>query len=123
MEQLQRTLHGIVWKYALTLLKQRTSADVGASANDVNRSYQLNTTDQPNGAALHARDFDSYFATVERLYDAGARSFIFNGILPFDRAQTGILQGPQLQAQLAVNLFRGQVHRVRISSHATYRHT
>lgn len=77
---------------------------LSASANDVDVSFRLNATDQPSGSALHARDFDSYFSTVERLYDLGARAFVFNGIMPFDRAQHGIQLGPELQATLAVSL-------------------
>ena len=77
---------------------------LSAAANDVDLSFRLSTTEQPNGSALHARDFDSYFSTVERLYDLGARAFVFNGIMPFDRAQHGIQLGPELQATLAVCL-------------------
>ncbi|GLB44495.1 hypothetical protein LshimejAT787_1701220 [Lyophyllum shimeji] len=70
---------------------------VSFGTNDVNNSYK--NTDG-NGTSLYSRDLDSYFATVDRLYAAGARRFLFNNVVPFDRAQTGISQGPTLQAKL-----------------------
>lgn len=75
-----------------------------SKANDVNNVYKLNTTDQPSGTAVHKRDQDSYFNSVEHLYSMGVRSFVFTGIMPFNRSQTGIKQGSQLQAQLGVRL-------------------
>ncbi|KAH7107153.1 hypothetical protein BKA62DRAFT_765703 [Auriculariales sp. MPI-PUGE-AT-0066] len=51
---------------------------IGFGTNDVNLSFYATITDQPNGATLHAKDFDSYFTTVERLYTAGARAFVFD---------------------------------------------
>lgn len=65
--------------------------------NDVNNSYK-NTVG--NGTSLYSQDLDSYFATVDKLYVAGARRFLFNNVVPFDRAQIGISQGPTLQAKL-----------------------
>jgi hypothetical protein len=45
----------------------------------------------------------SYFSLVEQLYGAGARQFVFNEVIPFDRAQTGIVLGTKLQKTLAVS--------------------
>jgi hypothetical protein len=55
-----------------------------------------------SGTTLYSRDVDSYFATVERLYAAGARQFVFNNVVPFDRAQDAIGQGSTLQTKLKV---------------------
>lgn len=55
-----------------------------------------------NGTDLYNRDLTSYFATVDRLYGAGARKFVFNNLVPFDRAQIGVGQGPQLQEKMKV---------------------
>ena len=68
-------------------------------ANDVNKSFR-NTTG--NGTDLYNTDLNSYFATVDRLYQAGARRFVFNGVLPFDRSQVGIGAGATLQAKLRI---------------------
>ncbi len=68
-------------------------------ANDVNTSFRSTVG---NGTDLYARDLTSYFATVDRLYSAGARKFVFNNQVPFDRAQIGVSQGAQLQAKMKV---------------------
>lgn len=83
-----------------TLANDETSSP----ANDVDLSFRVNTTDQPAGTQLHKITLDSYFSTVERLYRAGARAFVFNGIMPFDRAQHGIVLGPELQATLKAHI-------------------
>ncbi|KAF5376675.1 hypothetical protein D9615_007904 [Tricholomella constricta] len=70
---------------------------VSFGTNDVNNSYK-NTVG--NGTSLYSQDLDSYFATVDKLYTAGARRFLFNNVVPFDRAQIGISQGTTLQAKL-----------------------
>lgn len=57
------------------------------TANDVNNSYQ-NTVG--NGTALYSQELDSYFVTVERLYAAGARQFVFNNVIPFDRGHDAV---------------------------------
>lgn len=56
-----------------------------------------------NGTDLYDRDLTSYFATVDRLYNTGARKFVFNNVVPFDRAQIGINYGPRLQEKLKVS--------------------
>jgi hypothetical protein len=71
-------------------------------ANDVAYSFKRAAS---NGTTIYSRDLDSYFATVDRLYAAGARRFLFNNVVPFDRALAGITQGPRLQAKLAVSEF------------------
>lgn len=70
-------------------------------ANDVNNSFK-NTVG--NGTSLYVQDLTSYFATVDRLYAAGARKFVFNNVVPFDRAQIGVTQGAQLQDKMKVRL-------------------
>ncbi|KAF9444698.1 carbohydrate esterase family 16 protein [Macrolepiota fuliginosa MF-IS2] len=70
---------------------------VSFGTNDVNQSFK-NTTG--NGTDLYAQDLTSYFATVDRLYTAGARKFVFNNVVPFDRAQIGVGQGPQLDEKM-----------------------
>ncbi|KXN87094.1 hypothetical protein AN958_09304 [Leucoagaricus sp. SymC.cos] len=67
------------------------------AANDVHGSFK-NTTG--NGADLYDKVLDSYFNTVDRLYNAGARNFVFNNVVPFDRAQVGVSQGPQRQEKM-----------------------
>jgi hypothetical protein len=69
-------------------------------ANDVNHAFP-STTD--NGAQLYSRVMGSYFGSVDRLYAAGARNFVFNNVVPFNRAQIGVGQGPQLQEKMNVN--------------------
>lgn len=70
-------------------------------ANDVNNSFK---NAAGNGTDLYARDLASYFATVDRLYSVGARNFVFNNVVPFDRAQIGVNQGPVLQEKMKVLL-------------------
>ncbi|KAF9455928.1 hypothetical protein BDZ94DRAFT_1315677 [Collybia nuda] len=70
---------------------------VSFGTNDVNNSYK-NTAG--NGTSLYSQDLDSYFSTVEKLYVAGARQFVFNNVVPFDRAQIGVSQGTTLQTKL-----------------------
>lgn len=77
------------------------------AANDVNNSFKKTAG---NGTTIYSRDLDSYFATVDRLYAAGARRFVFNNVVPFDRALAGIWLGPRLQARLAVSEFCIPLH-------------
>ncbi|EKM77469.1 hypothetical protein AGABI1DRAFT_115088 [Agaricus bisporus var. burnettii JB137-S8] len=70
---------------------------VSFGTNDVNNSFK-NTND--TGTQLYSQVMDSYFATVDRLYAAGARNFVFNNVVPFNRAQIGVGQGPELQEKL-----------------------
>ncbi|KAF5347593.1 hypothetical protein D9756_010705 [Leucocoprinus leucothites] len=70
---------------------------VSFGTNDVNNSFR-NTAG--NGTDLYNRDLTSYFATVDRLYNAGARNFVFNNLVPFDRAQIGVGQGSSLQEKM-----------------------
>ncbi|KIJ92712.1 carbohydrate esterase family 16 protein [Laccaria amethystina LaAM-08-1] len=69
--------------------------------NDVNLSYK---NAQGNGTSLYSKDLTSYFNTVNKLYNAGARQFVFNNVVPFDRAQVGISQGKKLAAKLKDNI-------------------
>ncbi|KAG5645136.1 hypothetical protein DXG03_006853 [Asterophora parasitica] len=77
--------------------KNNSIFTVSFGTNDVYRSYE-NTVG--NGTSLYSQDLDSYFATVDRLYTAGARRFVFNNVVPFDRAQVGKDQGATVQAKL-----------------------
>jgi hypothetical protein len=77
----------------------RQSLLMSIAANDVNNSYK---NANGNGTAIYDKDLTSYFATVDRLYQAGARQFLFNNVIPFDRAQTGISVGATLQTKLKV---------------------
>ncbi|KAJ3564774.1 hypothetical protein NP233_g8072 [Leucocoprinus birnbaumii] len=70
---------------------------VSFGTNDVNNSFR-NTAG--NGTDLYNQDLTSYFATVDRLYAAGARKFVFNNVVPFDRAQIGVGQGATLQEKM-----------------------
>ncbi|KXN93235.1 hypothetical protein AN958_00159, partial [Leucoagaricus sp. SymC.cos] len=70
---------------------------VSFGTNDVNNSFR-NTPG--NGTDLYNQDLTSYFNTVDRLYGAGARKFVFNNLVPFDRAQIGVGQGAQLQEKM-----------------------
>ncbi|KAF9466865.1 hypothetical protein BDZ94DRAFT_86582 [Collybia nuda] len=70
---------------------------IAFGANDVNNSYQRGPG---NGTSLYSQDLDSYFATVERLYAVGARQFVFNNVVPFDRAQIGVSLGLAKQFKL-----------------------
>ena len=87
-----------MWRRAELTVQSRLTA------NDINLSYNAAATDQSNGNALHTQDLDSYFASVERLYLAGARAFVFNGIAPLDRSQVGLVISPELQAQLQAHI-------------------
>ncbi|KAF9455929.1 hypothetical protein BDZ94DRAFT_1354558 [Collybia nuda] len=69
--------------------------------NDIVRSF-FNSTG--NGTDLHVKIFESYFNTVDKLYLAGARRFVFNNVIPFDRAGRGIDQGPVLQEKMKFNI-------------------
>ncbi|KIJ90600.1 carbohydrate esterase family 16 protein [Laccaria amethystina LaAM-08-1] len=71
------------------------------TANDVNHSYQ---TAEGNGTSVYSKDITSYFNTVDKLYNAGARQFVFNNVVPFDRAQIGISLGQKLAAKLKDNI-------------------
>lgn len=69
--------------------------------NDVNLSFK---NAQGNGTSVYSKDLTSYFNTVDKLYNAGARQFVFNNVVPFDRAQIGIDQGGKLAAKLKDNI-------------------
>jgi len=81
--------------------KDNSIFTVSFGTNDVAYSFKRAAS---NGTTIYSRDLDSYFATVDRLYAAGARRFLFNNVVPFDRALAGITQGPRLQAKLAESI-------------------
>lgn len=97
-------MRSVLFLFHLTLPERNVANDIYLSFVDL---------DDLTGAELHKRTLDSYFFTVERLYQTGARAFVFNGLLPFDRAQFGISQGAELQAKLKVGaLFVGSPNRM-----------
>lgn len=78
---------------------QPSKSDFPPTANDVNNSFR-NTVG--NGTDLYKKVIQSYFDTANNLYAAGARNFLFNNVVPFDRAQAGITLGTTLQEKLRV---------------------
>ncbi|QSZ29920.1 hypothetical protein DSL72_004438 [Monilinia vaccinii-corymbosi] len=64
--------------------------------NDVGNAYYL-----ANYTILLGQIMDSYFAEVQRLYDAGARNFLFLTVPPTQDSPLFIAQGTAVQASLA----------------------
>jgi len=75
-----------------------TSSDtlfsVWIGINDIGNSYYNN-----GGSAFNTKLINAYFALVQKLYNSGARNFLFINVPPIDRSPLMLAQSASAQAQ------------------------